>query len=70
MSLSRRRWVESGIEAARPSEVTELRGEKPLHFVAAMEEVEICPATLLVVDWFKLERTAVTKCPPLSWPRG
>jgi hypothetical protein len=36
-------------------------GGNILDFVAAMEEVDIRPAALLLVDWFKLQRTAVTK---------
>jgi len=39
-------------------------GGNVLDFVAAMEDVEIRPAALLLVDWFKLQRTAVTKRPP------
>jgi DNA primase len=38
-------------------------GGNTLDFVAAMEDVEIRPAALLLVDWFKLERSAVTKRP-------
>jgi len=38
-------------------------GGNVLDFVAAMEGVEIRPAALLLVDWFKLQRTAVTKRP-------
>jgi DNA primase len=38
-------------------------GGNVLDFVAAMEDVEIRPAALLLVDWFKLERSAVTKRP-------
>ena len=39
-------------------------GGNILDFVAAMEDVETRPAALLLVDWFKLQRTAVTKRPP------
>ena len=38
-------------------------GGNILDFVSAMEDVEIRPAALLLVDWFKLQRTAVTKRP-------
>ena len=36
-------------------------GGNVLDFVAAMEDVDIRPAALLLVDWFRLQRTAVTK---------
>jgi DNA primase len=39
-------------------------GGNVLDFVAAMEDIEIRPAAILLVDWFKLQRTAVTKRPP------
>jgi DNA primase len=38
-------------------------GGNILDFVAAMEDVDIRPAALLLVDWFHLQRTAVTKRP-------
>ena len=38
-------------------------GGNILDFVSAMEDIEIRPAALLLVDWFKLQRTAVTKRP-------
>jgi DNA primase len=38
-------------------------GGNILDFVGAMEDVEIRAAALLLVNWFKLQRTAVTKRP-------
>jgi hypothetical protein len=38
-------------------------GGNILDFVSTMEDVAIRPAALLLVDWFNLQRTAVTKRP-------